>query len=536
MIMEKTVIACLLIGMIAVSTVSGGYTPPPNCSVGVWNNFDFHRPAEDWSYAAQKFGGEKGVIDLVVAQANINGHTYLPFPFESRGYLCSFSQIDKLEPYLEKFDAEGLKVILSIQPLKVDVTQIIEILLTLYGHHKCIIGVNVDLEWKETGIPMHVSNEERDIWLNEIRRHNSKLKLFLTYFVDHTHFPEDMDNLVILFDGENATQFSLLRQYKELADHYTSVGIYTGYSSSVPPTASYERIMAAVPNTEYIIHTDDVFSNKTVLIFLMSDVQVDWLESTSIDLINLHMQKSVPVVCGVIPNNLDNPSVGGGFLPSHLKYLNENFLDLFEIAEHGYTPNAPEELKGKSYKEQKKIIKSGLKNLTSIGIKPTTFLPPFGSADGTTVKVAEDLGFKTLVSLSGNLNSDKLLIIDSWISLTEAVESETVLKSPERLMAEIDQIDKKVVIVSYHIHDFRLGSGNKVEELGKIIDILKYSEKYQFMTSREYQETLRDGTLPPSGQTPLQWPILPDWSLYVIIGALVIATLVLLEARRVRLK
>ena len=193
-------------------------------------------------------------------------------------------------------------------------------------------------------------------------------------------------------------------------------------------------------------------------------------------------------------------------------------------------------MKGKSYKEQKKIIKSGLKNLTSIGIKPTTFLPPFGSADGTTVKVAEDLGFKTLVSLSGNLNSDKLLIIDSWISLTEAVESETVLKSPERLMAEIDQIDKKVVIVSYHIHDFRLGSGNKVEELGKIIDILKYSEKYQFMTSREYQETLRDGTLPPSGQTPLQWPILPDWSLYVIIGALVIATLVLLEARRVRLK
>jgi hypothetical protein len=92
------------------------------------------------------------------------------------------------------------------------------------------------------------------------------------------------------------------------------------------------------------------------------------------------------------------------------------------------------------------------------------------------------------------------------------------------------------LIVSYPIHDFRLGSGNKVEELGEIIDILKYSEKYQFMTSREYQETLRDGTLPPSGQTPLQWPILPDWSLYVIIGALVIATLVLLEARRVRLK
>lgn len=531
--MERVVLSLIAFLLITVSTASGGSPLQSDCSVGVWNNFDFQRPAEDWSDAALKFGGQNSVIDLVVAQANIDGLTYLSFPYENKEYLYSSSQTDTVEPYLDKFDSEGLKVILSIQPLNANATQIIEILLSRYGHHESIIGVNIDLEWKETGTPYYVSNEERDVWLNEIKRHNPQLKLFLTYFEDYTHFPEDKPDLVILYDGEKDAQFNLLKQYKELADHYNNVGIYTGYSSSVPPTASYERIMAEVPNTRYIIHTDDVYSSKTIVIFEMDDVQVDWLESTSIALMDLHTQKSVPVVLGVIPNNLDNPNVGGGFLPRYLKNLNGNFSDLFEIAEHGYTHNTSEVLGNLSYEEQKKVIESGGEILMSMGIKPTTFVPPFGSADGITVKAVEDLGFTTLVSLFGNLSSDKLVIIDSWVSLTEGIENKTVLKSPEQLMAEIDQKkDRNVIIILYQIHDFRPDSGNRIEELGNILDVLKGSGKYQFMTARDYRETLRNETLPTSGQTPPQEPILPDWSLYIIIGTLVIATLLLLGLAR----
>jgi hypothetical protein len=532
MMMEKIACTCLLVGIIAVSALSSGNAAQPSCSVGVWNNFEFGRDAEDWSTAAHKFGGENGVIDLVVAQANIDGLTYLPFPYERTGYLYSSSQTDKVEPYLAKFDSEGLKVILSIQPLRADVPRLLETVLARYGHHECLIGVNIDLEWKETGTPNHVSNEERDIYLTEIKRHNPKLKLFLTYFKDYTYFPADTRDLVILFDGEDAAQADLLRHYQELADHYATVGIYTGFSSSAPPTASYDRIMAAVPNTEYIIHTEDVFSNKTVVIFEMDDVQVDWLESTSIDLINLHLQKSVPVVCGVIPNNLDNPDVGGGFLPSYLKDSNDNSFDICEVAQHGYTHNLSEDMSGKSYEEQKMIIDSGLKILTTIGIKPTTFVPPYGAADETTIKAAEDLGFKTFVSFSpGSLASDKLLVIDSWISLLDTGENGTALKSPEQLMAEIDQSSNKVVIVVYNIFDFQPDSGTTIEELGTILDSLKASGNYQFMTTRAYHESL-EYTFPPSGQTPPHWPTIPDWSLYVIVGALVIAALVLFVARR----
>lgn len=224
------------------------------CSKGVWNDCNFAKPAEEWSAAAKRFGGEDGVVDLVVAQAHNDELTYLPFPFEKRENIYSYSQTDQVEPYLKKFDKDGLKVIISIQPNGANVTDLIDIILSRYGHHESIIGVNIDMEWKLTGEWYHVSNEERDLWLNRIQRHNPEFKLFLTYFKDYTYFPGDAQDVIILYDGDKATQEVLMGKYEKLASHYTSVGIYTGYPSSTPPTASQDSIMAAAPNTEYILH------------------------------------------------------------------------------------------------------------------------------------------------------------------------------------------------------------------------------------------------------------------------------------------
>jgi hypothetical protein len=533
----------ILLLMIAVSAIhEAHYISQVDCSGGVWNNFDFSRPAEDWSEAAHKFGGKTGVIDLVVAQADINGLVMLPFPLKNTSYLCSSSKTDLAEPCLSKFDLEGLKVILSIQPSRADVTQIVRILLSRYGQHHSIIGVNIDLEWKESGRPTYASNEERDTWLNEIRSYSPNFKLFLTYYRDYTHFPQDATDLVILFDGEDDTQANLLNRYKELAKHYSSIGIYTGYSSSVPPVASYERIMAAVPNTRYIIHTEDVFCNQPILMFYLDDVQADWLESVSVDLINLHMEEKTPMIFGVIPNNLDNPNVGGGYLPNLLKRMNENESDLFEIGQHGYTHA---DLKGKSYEEQKEIIQKGLVALTSIGIKPVTFIPPFGSADVTTIKAAEDLDLKIFLDLYEDLHSDKLLIMNSWVSLT--VENEraarynfvyrtTTLKQPQQIIAGVDQETSKkgntVVIVVYYIHDLEIDTKNKLVELSKTLKILKNSGKYRFMTARQYRETLREETIPTQSDVTPTWSA--HWILYLLVGASATTTLGLLASRRLR--
>ena len=225
-------------------------------SEGVWDNCDFKKPAETWSADAGKFGGEHGIVDLVVTQAHANKLAYVPFPFEKKGYIYSDDGTDQVEPYLDQFDKDGRKVILSIQPNGAEVTDLIDIILLRYGHHKNIIGVNIDMEWKLTGNPNHLNDKERDIWLNKIQSYNPEYKLFLTNFKDYTYFPHDAKDLVILYDGQGS-QNNILKEYKELASHFSSIGLYTGYDENTPRTASRDSIMAAAPNTEYILHSID---------------------------------------------------------------------------------------------------------------------------------------------------------------------------------------------------------------------------------------------------------------------------------------
>jgi hypothetical protein len=68
-----------------------------------------------------------------------------------------------------------------------------------------------------------------------------------------------------LYDGQSDTQSNLLDHYRELAQHYNITGIYTGYSTSIPPTASQDSIFTAVPDTAYIIYTDDAIAEKDVI-------------------------------------------------------------------------------------------------------------------------------------------------------------------------------------------------------------------------------------------------------------------------------
>ena len=491
--LNKKIIAVVLVVAVIIAVVLAvtqlpGDNPSSDYVVGIWNNAEFSKPAEEWSDAAISLGGEDGVIDLVVAQAHSNGLVNLPFPFQNTGFLYSTTTTDLVEMYLSEFETAGLGVILSVQPLEADIKQLVGIILSRYGNHDNILGINVDIEWKESGTPNHVSNEERNTWLSEIKKYDANYKLFITYFGDYTYFSDDHPDLVILYDGEEDTQTTLLRQYGDLAKHYSSVGIYTGYSSSIPPVASVEQIINAAPNTEYIIHTYDVFSDRKVVMFQMDDVQVDWLEYLSINLTNLHIEKQMPVLCDVIPNNLDNPDVGGGYLPIYLQNVSGNYSDLVEIGLHGYTHNASEMLQGMSYDEQKDIVEKGLQIFSSMGITPSTFIPPFGSADNTTVEVAEDLGFQAFSSIYGGLSSSEMLILDNYLSLTTGEGGNVTIKTPEQLMSEIDQNESpEPVMVLYQFFDFQGDTENKLLEFADVLDVLKDSGKYVFMTPRQYR-------------------------------------------------
>ena len=104
------------------------------------------------------------------------------------------------------------------------------------------MGINIDTEWKNTGIAEHVNDTERDAWIAKIHSYNPDYKLFLTNYEDYTYFPSDSNDIVILYDEQNAShRRRFLDNYQEIATHFTNVGLYTGFPNSIPPTAERFR-------------------------------------------------------------------------------------------------------------------------------------------------------------------------------------------------------------------------------------------------------------------------------------------------------
>lgn len=219
---------------------------------GVWNNMNFSNNYTYWTKAAD---AENATIeDLVVAQAWDGGLCHMCFPGTNSGYL-DFSATDQAAPYMQGFQANGKKVLLDIQTNQADVGTVIDKVLTQYNaYNASIVGVAVDMEWKNTTTVNHVSNTERDAWINKIKGYNSSYKLFLTYYQDYTYFPSDNSSMVILFDGTVDTENNLLAQYNTLAQHFTNVGMYTGYKSNTPSRATDAQIIANASNTQYILY------------------------------------------------------------------------------------------------------------------------------------------------------------------------------------------------------------------------------------------------------------------------------------------
>ena len=209
----------------------------------------------------------------------------------------------------------------------------------------------------------------------------------------------------------------------------------------------------------------------------------------------------------MIGRNLDNPNVGGGFLPGMLQELHQNDSDLFEIAEFAYSDQD-----GQSYEDQKRSISDGLQALLRLDIRPVTLIPSRLNADKGTVQAAEELGFENLISSSQIPDPGRLKVLNTLVSMTEETGE---LKDPAELMAEIDGKKQEAVIVLYQIQNLPPGSGTRIEDLGRILDALKESKRYRFMTANQYLDSV-----PSHGRNLLLMERLPGWNFYLAAAAM----------------
>jgi hypothetical protein len=63
-----------------------------------------------------------------------------------------WASTEQNKQFLDGFDDQGIKVWIQVEPGDADVETLIDIVLNHYGHHPCIVGFGVDVEWLESTV------------------------------------------------------------------------------------------------------------------------------------------------------------------------------------------------------------------------------------------------------------------------------------------------------------------------------------------------------------------------------------------------
>jgi hypothetical protein len=177
-----------------------------------------------------------GTVDEGISGIN------LEFPSPGGPYpKISFSAKDLHEEYLDWFDVHGVSVFLQVEPGLADVPTIIGLVLDHYGHHPCVIGFGVDVEWfgnvTEGGEGTPVSDAEASSWEDQIRSYDPDDGLFLKHW-DSSFMPPSYRGSIIFVDDSqgHANMRAFLDEMQEWADNFNPNRVFFqyGYESDRP--------------------------------------------------------------------------------------------------------------------------------------------------------------------------------------------------------------------------------------------------------------------------------------------------------------
>jgi len=177
-----------------------------------------------------------GTIDEAIGGIN------LEFPSDGGSYeKISFSPDDLHEEYLDWFDAHGVSVFLQVEPGFADVPTLIDLVLERYGHHPCVIGFGVDVEWfgnvTEGGAGTPVDDDTASSWESGVQSSNSDYDLFLKHW-DITFMPPSYRGRIIFVDDgqDYANLQDYLDDMREWADAFDPSRVFFqyGYESDRP--------------------------------------------------------------------------------------------------------------------------------------------------------------------------------------------------------------------------------------------------------------------------------------------------------------
>jgi len=218
---------------------------------------------------AERFPGSQPETVWIVSRKKGDG-TLLNFPVGGTHPLIVGSETDENEAALDLFDRHGFRVWLQAEPGHAPVEELIDIILTRYGHHPSVVGFGVDVEWLDStdepeGRP--VSDAEARAWLRAVRRYDPDYRLFLKHWETEKMPPTARDGLFFIDDSQILPSLeAMVDEFAEWGRAFAPapVGFQYGYPSDRPWWSKLEdppgdigrAILQRVPNTEGLYWVD----------------------------------------------------------------------------------------------------------------------------------------------------------------------------------------------------------------------------------------------------------------------------------------
>ena len=130
----------------------------------------------------------KPTVIVIVSQNSKNTICRFGFPaptgYSETDYI-KYDSKDKFESILTKFDDVGINVWLQVEPGDNDIIDLAKIVFKQYGHHTCVKGFGIDLEWwyrGDDGKGSKLSDDYAKKVVKYIRGINSKYTVFAKHW------------------------------------------------------------------------------------------------------------------------------------------------------------------------------------------------------------------------------------------------------------------------------------------------------------------------------------------------------------------
>jgi hypothetical protein len=142
------------------------------------------------------------------------------------------------ESCLNYFDQQGIQIFLQLEPGFASITDQINAVLRKFGHHPCVAGLAIDIEWYkhagDNGMNAYVSDALAKQWEAQVKSFNSRYWLLLKHFEERYLPPTYRGDIIFCCDDEqNGSLNSFLSEHRTMAEFcYPNPVIYQiGYPS-----------------------------------------------------------------------------------------------------------------------------------------------------------------------------------------------------------------------------------------------------------------------------------------------------------------